>query len=87
LYSRGKSEFAQALDKVEPEPAVIAALDKVGRLATPDTSVDTLVQSSAEPTVQAPVPHSLAELNKSIQAGGERLRQSVRLGAHLHTVS
>ncbi len=62
-------------------------LDKVGKLATPDTSVDALVQASAQPTgTQAP-PSTLAELNKAMQAGGERLRQSIRLGAHVHTVS
>ena len=87
LYSRGKSEFAQTLEKVETPQQAIEVLDKIGKLATPDTSVDTLIRASAQPDVETPQPHSLAELNKSIQAGGERLRQATRLGAHLSTVS
>jgi hypothetical protein len=88
VYSRGQSEFAQALEKVDPQPLILQALDEIHKLAAPDTSVDTLVQASAEPTSSdtASLKH-LAALQKSIRDGGERLHQAARLGVNLDAKS
>jgi hypothetical protein len=48
VYNRGQSEFAQTLEKVDAQPLILQALEEVHKLAAPDTSVDTLVQASAQ---------------------------------------
>jgi hypothetical protein len=88
IYTRGKSEFATALEQVEPDPVVLNALDKAGKLTTPDTSLDTLIRASAQPSATpASLPSSLASLQQSLQQGGQRVYETARLGINLDTRS
>lgn len=86
VYDRGKGKTVQPLSKVET-PAE-AALEKAGQLAAQDTTLDTLSRHSIQtssvqssPTSQT----SLADVQKALQAGGERMKQASRLGVTLHT--
>jgi hypothetical protein len=84
LYERG-STFAQALSKVEPAPAVQDKLDQSGKLATPDamTSLQTLLQATQPASASSQPTGSMAQLQQSLQAGGERLRDATRVGLDL----
>ena len=86
IYTRGKSEFATALDQVEPNPVVLQALGNAGKLAKPDTSLDAMIQAAAQPaspTAPSPLPGSMAAIQKSLQDGGQQLYQASRLGLKL----
>jgi hypothetical protein len=84
VYGRGKDKI-QALAKVAPDAAAVAALEKAGKLAVGDNTLETLTHASAQNTLQAPSnPATIADVNKALQAGGERMRQAVRLGANVH---
>lgn len=88
IYDRGKGKKIQPLAKVEPKAEVVAALEQAGKLVEPGTTMETLVrnantQTMLEPTQKA----SLADVNKALQAGGERLKQAARLGANIHIQS
>ena len=88
IYPRGKSEFATALEQVEPDPAVLNVLDQAGKLTTPDTSLDTLIRASAQPSATpSTLPSSLASLQKALQEGGQRAYETARLGLNLDTRS
>ena len=88
VYSRGKTEFAQTLEKVDPQPLILQALDEIHKLAKPDTSIDTLIQASAQGSTDTSSSlTSVATLQKALQDGGERLRQASRLGVNLDAKS
>ncbi len=88
VYNRGQSTFAQTLQKVDPNPAIVEALAEIGRLAKPDTSLDTLIQASAAPATTTPAPGvNLSAVQNAVQAGGQQLRDSARLGINLDTKS
>jgi hypothetical protein len=88
IYPRGKSEFATALEQVEPDPAVLNALDQAGKLTQPDTSFDTLIRASAQPSATpSTLPTSLASIQQALQQGGQRVYETARLGLNLDTRS
>ncbi len=84
VYGRGK-DTVQPLAKVAPDANTVAALEKAGKLAASDATLDTLTQASAQNTLQAPSnPASIADVNKALQAGADRMKQAMRVGANLH---
>jgi hypothetical protein len=85
IYGRGKSEFAQTLDKVEPVQAALDLLHHSGKLASPDAmaSLQTLLQAAASSPSSTQPTSSMAQLQQSLQAGGERLREASRVGLDL----
>ena len=84
VYGRGK-DTVQPLAKVAPDVNAVALLEKAGKLAASDTTLDTLTQASAQNTLQAPSnPATIADVNKALQAGADRMKQALRVGANLH---
>jgi hypothetical protein len=87
VYGRGTGTV-QPLAKVAPDAAAVTALEKAGKLAAGDGTLDTLVQASAQNPLQAPsTPATLADVNKALQAGADRMKQALRVGSNLHIQS
>ena len=89
VYNRGQSEFAQVLNKVEPDQQVVQALKNGDQLALPaDTTLSTLLQAAAQQTPGATTPAlNTAALQQALQNGGQQLLQASRLGINLNTTS
>jgi hypothetical protein len=85
VYDRGKGKNIQPLAKVQPGAETMAALEKIGKLADQDTTLETLSHHSAQGSLQSATPATIADVQKAMQAGGERLKQATRLGTNLHT--
>ncbi len=97
VYTRGQSEFAQTLEKVDTDPQVLEALKEAGTLANANPGLTALLQvSSAQATTQfqtleqatspTPVVNGVAALQQSLTNGAAQLYQSSRLGLTLNTV-
>jgi hypothetical protein len=101
IYSRGRSEFAQALDKVAPDRQVVQALEDEGKLANPDPNLTALLQAASPqaatdaqaalnptPTATPTQPaNGQAVLQQALQSGAAQLYQTSRLGLHLNRLS
>jgi hypothetical protein len=84
-YARGQSEFSQTLAKVEADPQVEKSLQRAGKLATPDTTLDTLVQASAQPDAPASAATgTIGRLQQALSAGADAMRHAARTGYNLH---